>query len=141
MGHLNPMFLRNGEKKADKKVSQNVRKPAAVRKKRSDAKKDIKVPMSIDGRKTLRSEAYKCNSTTTKIATEKVVKSLKKDCSYPEVIYLSSEKTVHVKLDQYFYELLQEKAIEWDCSVRKAAHRILSFELSGGYEYEIIQFS
>lgn len=122
--NLNPMFSK--KLPATKPVSTSTKKD---RKKRSDAKKDIKVPVSPSEKKILRVMSYHQTGTPsiTQLASSLVKTGL--ELSYikfaPSANYPKEKEFIHVKLTQEEFKVLLELSVEWNCSLRKAAHRIL----------------
>lgn len=100
-----------------------------TRKKRSDAKKDIKVPVSPNEKKLLKMMAFQKTGTPsiTQLSSSLVKEGL--ELSYikfaPAAKYPQQKDFIHVRLSQADFKALLELSIEWNCSIRKAAHRIL----------------
>lgn len=116
MGNLNPMFSKTIVLESDKK-----------RKKRNDAKTDIKVSVSIEQKKALRILGFCENLSVTQYASKLVIEGVVKDYIQfaPRTHYARDFEFVHVKLEQSVYERLLRLSVEWNCSVRRAAHRVL----------------
>jgi len=116
MKNLNPMF--------SKTVVLNSENQ---RKKRSDSKTDIKVSVSLEQKKALRILGFCENLSVTQYASNLVREGVAKDyIQYaPRTQYVREYEFVHVKLEQAVYEKLLRLAVDWNCSARKAAHRVL----------------
>jgi len=97
------------------------------RKKRNDAKTDIKVSVSLEQKKALRILGFCENLSITQYASKLVKEGVSKEfIQYaPRTYYSKDFEFVHVKLEPPVYEKLVHLSADWNCSVRKAAHRIL----------------
>ncbi|MFD5853899.1 hypothetical protein ACFWGC_27675 [Cytobacillus pseudoceanisediminis] len=130
---FNPMF---SNKKTTQKVTENASnvrilggdKPKKERKVRSDKKFDIKVPLTEKQRILIRRLAKSNDMYPTHYCEYLVKKGLsrkvpvpKEKSEYPS----SSPLSFHVRLEERFLEKLDEFCIQWDCSRKKAAYRIL----------------
>ncbi|WP_019156854.1 hypothetical protein [Robertmurraya massiliosenegalensis] len=140
MKSLNPMFNR---RTSQKKPPQNPQKPnitSTPRKKRSDAKNDIKIPLSLEQRQILKKLAKTRGLSMTTYCSEVLALYLRRKTEYRRVEYSPTDKkSVHAKLHQPDYDVLFEYSVKWDCSLRQAAHRIITTVLkveSGGLENE-----
>ena len=116
MGNLNPMFSKSV-------VLQSERK----RKKRNDAKTDIKVSVSSEQKKALRILGFCEKLSITQYASKLVKEGVSKEYIQfaPRTHYSKDYEFVHVKLEQPVYEKLVHLSVDWNCSVRKATHRVL----------------
>ncbi|MCK6259550.1 hypothetical protein LCY76_23560 [Fictibacillus sp. KIGAM418] len=123
---LNPMF------KTTRPVLRNSQQldqpPTQKRKKRIDAKHDIRIPISHELKGRLRLLGNKQNKSLTYIGTTILTKGLR-HCNFQQFRYEDSEIIVHAKVQKEIYNQIFKLAIEWDCSVRKAAHRIFFNQL------------
>lgn len=105
------------------------------RKKRSDAKKDIKFKLSVEDRKKLKSGALDHRVSLTTFGSMIVETELKQQPkSYPQYHYDHSGKFVHVMLDQETFKIVQKLSIEWDCNYRQVAHRIIKDYIKDVYD-------
>lgn len=135
MESLNPMFQK---KRVGQLKSVNVRKsePKDVNRKiRSDKKFDVKVPMEVEDRVYLRKLARSSMMYPTHYSSELVRKGLYLDMEFGYYSYPSSSPvSFHVKLIKSDFERLKTLSIEWDCSLRRAAHRVLKtmMDIEGG---------
>lgn len=124
---LNPMFNRTA---APTKRATNLPKPnkePVHRKKRSDAKIDIKIPLSPEQRQVLKRLAKRYRTSPTGYCSNLLGLFLRRRTEYRLVQYSpTNQKTVHAKLSQSDHDILFEYSVKWDCSLRQAAHRILT---------------
>lgn len=143
MKSLNPMFNRSV---SQKKPSQKPSKPnvaATPRKKRSDAKNDVKIPLSLEQRQILKVLAKRQRQSVTTFSSELLGTFLRRRTDFQLVQYSpTNKKSVHAKLNASDYDILFEYSVKWDCSLRQAAHRILTTALrieTGGQYDENLQ--
>lgn len=130
MSFINPSFKSKPNKTTNIPLKENVRKPEkAPRKKRSDAKFDIKIYVSEDEKRAARLFANRALLPITPYCSELVKKALSRSETYPESEHQTSGKPIEIKLDQAFNTILMDYCIEWDCSKRKAAQRIFKYAL------------
>lgn len=119
-------------------VQQKPNKTIRTRKKRSDAKIDVKIPLTTTERQQIRLLAKTKNQSTTECATDLILLYISRKWHFKEVEYSSADKKfVHAKFKQTDYDDLFGYAVKWDCSVREAAYRILAAALwseTGGIE-------
>jgi hypothetical protein len=130
---LNPMFRRD----LNQKETNNLKKqgqapdvpslePKPKRKTRSDKKYDVKIPLTLDQRRMIRLQAAKKEIYPTHLCTHLIKKGLERGIPFPEIPYpSSSDRSYPAKLESGFIDQLTEWTIEWDCSRKQAAHRIL----------------
>ena len=105
------------------------------RKKRSDAKHDIKLKLSSSDKKILKLKAADHNLSLTAFNSMIVKKELLNDWEYDLFDYDNNGQFVHVMLEKDFFEMIKTLSIEWDISIRKVAHRIIKnyiFRSKGG---------
>lgn len=116
MSNLNPMFSKTIVLSTDRK-----------RKKRMDSKTDVKVAVSLDQKKALRILGFCEKLSITQYASKLVKEGISKEYIQfaTRTHYSKDYEFVHVKLEQPYYEELVRLSIDWNCSVRKAAHRVL----------------
>lgn len=121
--NLNPMF----SKTSIKNKQYTTAKPPKSRKKRCDAKRDIKVCVSSIEKKELKIRALSLAPSITNYTSALVEEGLSRGYInfLPERKYSNEKEFVHVKLPKEQYEKLILLAAEWNCSIRRAAHRIL----------------
>lgn len=136
MAFINPSYGKKQEGAAKLSESKTVRKlnKDKPRKKRCDAKFDIRVYVTEEEKRIIKYLAYKANMPVTPFCTLLLKKALTMNFDFPEVVYKASGKPVEIKLEKEFNDILMNHTFDWDCSKRKAAHRILSFvlKLEGG---------
>jgi hypothetical protein len=122
--NLNPMF---SNKVSSKKKSKIFVVNEHKRKKRSDAKKDIKVPVTLEQKRGLKLIGYNKQLSITEYASQLVGEALNR--SYikfcPAFSYPKNSQFVHVKLSQEQHQKVVQLSAYWNCSIRQAAHRIL----------------
>ena len=129
MKSIHPMFNKP-VLKTETKLSQERKKPITKkegRKERSDKLKDVRILLPLEQKKFIRSVAASKGKDTTHYTTELLQNGLMNinmfdfiEVNYP----IESEHKVCAKISKDYFKLLQDHAIEWDCSLRKAAHRI-----------------
>lgn len=111
-------------------VQQKPNKTTRTRKKRSDAKVDVKIPLTTTERQQIRLLAKKNNQSTTECATNLILLYISRKWDFKEIEYSSADKKfVHAKFKQSDYDELFSYAVKWDFSVREAAYRILATAL------------
>ncbi|MFC0273622.1 hypothetical protein ACFFIX_19710 [Metabacillus herbersteinensis] len=126
MTNLNPMFSETLLTPAPSKA-----KKESNRKKREDALKDIKIPVSLIEKLDLKMFGYKIfnESNITRFATSLIKEGL--DIEYidyvPEVDRPSPKDTVfvHAKLRKEEHTEIVNISAKWNCSIRLAARRII----------------
>ncbi|MDM5335766.1 hypothetical protein QUF84_00450 [Fictibacillus enclensis] len=130
MSFINPSFKSKSNQTTNTPFKENVRKPEkAPRKKRSDAKFDIKIYVSEDEKRAARLLANQARLSITPYCSELVKKALCRNEIYPETEHQTSGKPIEIKLEPAFNEILMDYCIEWDCSKRKAVQRIFKYAL------------
>jgi flavin-dependent dehydrogenase len=130
MEFINPSFQ---EKNVSKDIKRDVRKQGvSKRKKRSDAKYDIRVYFTLEEKQRLKLLAIQGNMALTPFCSQLLKRELIRNNNYDVVEHQTSGKPVEIKLEKEFNDLLMDYCIEWDCSKRKAAHRILKSVLYRG---------
>ncbi|MDX8367815.1 hypothetical protein [Cytobacillus sp. IB215665] len=137
MKPINPIF----DQKTKRPQTNNVRKKPITkvegRKERIDKKKDVKIPFSQQERQLIKTLAKRKGMDPTNFCTALIKRGLKGNYPFSEIKYDPKGKPYPVKLERYFHDLLFDYTISWDCSLREAAYRIVSFMLmeeSGIYE-------
>ncbi|WP_347552964.1 hypothetical protein ABFG93_22190 (plasmid) [Pseudalkalibacillus hwajinpoensis] len=137
MDSLNPMFQKKKATRPKPVRTTNVRKKPITknegRKVRRDKKHDIKIPLTLDQRKMIKALARQAGEYPTNYLSQKMKTELPRAEFFPEptVPYPSKSKLSYpVKLEQDYFKQLQDLSIEWDCSLRRAAYRIISAILS-----------
>jgi hypothetical protein len=134
------MFNKSPVKKSPPKIQQNPNKEPVPRKKRSDAKNDVKIPMTLQQRQIIKQLAKRHRISMTTYCSDLLALFLRRKTEYRLVEYSSADKkSVHAKLSSSDYDILYEYSIKWDCSLRQAAHRIMMTAIpieSGGIGHE-----
>lgn len=137
MKSLNPMFNRTNTKQTKNKPPLKTNNEPLQRKKRSDAKSDVKIPLTLEQRQTIKKLAKRHRMSTTTYCSELLGLFLRRGTDYRLVEYsVKDKKSVHAKLNASDYDILFEYSTKWDCSLRQAAHRILTTAIkieSGGF--------
>lgn len=120
---LNPIF---NEKVIKPKSPATSTPQPKQRKTRSDKCHDIKFPVTPEERAALRTLAKQRGVTVTRLATELLLDGLQRqwmiDHSLP---YKDTKQYMHVKPIQIYYHQVEQLAIEWGISERRAVHRIV----------------
>ena len=122
------MFNRKNSNKNTKKQSNLESNNQSVqRKKRSDAKNDVKIPFNEEERRKIKVLARKHNTSPTQYVSSLLKIGLMRGKAYPPVAYSATgKKSIHAKLSESDYEQLFACTVEWDCSYREAAYRIIN---------------
>lgn len=105
------------------------------RKKRSDAKHDIKFRLSPEDKKFLKLQAMDHKMSLTAFASFVVKRELIRDKDYDVYNYDNDGQFVHVMLDNNCFEMVKTLSIDWDLPYRKVVHRMIKdyiFISSGG---------
>ncbi len=124
MKPINESLYRKQPSSPQKSIPSNVRKP--VRKVRKDKKHDIQIPLTEEQRRLIKVLARNRRMTPTSFCSMLLKNALIRNHDYPEVQYPSSKsKTCHAKFEEDYFEMLFGYTVRWDCSLKKAAHRIL----------------
>lgn len=119
------MFNRKNTRKAESTLKADIE--PVQRKKRSDAKNDVKIPFDTLERQRIKGLAKKYKTTPTQYVTSLLKLGLTRGKTFPHVSYsATNKKSIHAKLDDVDYGNLFECTVEWDCSNREAAYRIVS---------------
>lgn len=126
---LNPLFKKKTESSLQRK--QPITK-AEGRKERIDKKKDIKIPFSEEERKLIKKLARASNLTPTTYCTALMKTALQTVHHYPEITYDAKGAPYPVKLEKHFHDKVFDFTVEWDCSLKQAAYRIISYMLREG---------
>nr|WP_173026380.1 hypothetical protein [Aeromonas sp. Ne-1]AKO69679.1 hypothetical protein [Aeromonas sp. Ne-1] len=132
MKSLYPLF---NEDKKNGQDSLNIRVHAPIqekkRKTRIDKKKDVKVPLNASQRKLLKMLAKRKQTDPTNYCSTLLKRALSKKIvlSLPIETYQPKEKPISAKLEIYYHELLLDKSIEYDCSLRETAYKLISHML------------
>ncbi|MED1603069.1 hypothetical protein [Alkalihalophilus marmarensis] len=127
--NLNPML-----NQTKRKLSQPL-----VRKKRSDSKVDIRIPITPKDREFVLYAARSRRESITSYVTGIVKAHLDQRSEFPQQVYGPSDFIVHVKAPPKMYESVVHYSIKWDCSIREATHRIFTdalFREQGGVYVE-----
>lgn len=133
MNVLNPLFNKNKDNKTKQPNTSNVRKQPITkvegRKERCDKKKDVKIPFTEDERKLIKELSRKRNLDPTPYCSLLLKKGLKEKRFYPHCPYDPKGKPYPAKLEQHYHDLLFTFKVEWDCSLKESAYRIISYML------------
>lgn len=132
---LNSIFTQSLEKIVVSEVPKKI-----ARKERSDKLKDIKFPVTPEQRERLRRLAKqlpqesKRNETVSN--TVHLLQALKHYQLYPErcheVVYKDTGQYMHAKPTRRDFEQIEELALLWNTSIRKATHRLIMNYLDCG---------
>ncbi|MEQ2529205.1 hypothetical protein WMO40_21250 [Bacillaceae bacterium CLA-AA-H227] len=127
MKSINPMFNRTPSQKTTSNKQSKPNAEPVQRKKRSDAKNDVKIPLSLEQRQILKQLAKRHRMSATTYCSELLGLFLRRRTDFRLVEYSpTNKKSVHAKLNTSDYDILFEYSIKWDCSLRQAAHRIIT---------------
>lgn len=133
MKPLNPFFETRTISSKTLSNPNNVRKKPITksegRKERCDKKKDVKIPFTTNERKLIKQLARLRGLEPTPYCTDLIIKALKCNYSFPDLPYDPKGQPYPVKLESFFHDRLFHFKVEWDCSLREAAYRIISFML------------
>lgn len=140
MESLNPMFSKNNLKKKKNNERSQTNNELVLRKKRSDAKHDVKIALSTEQRQMIKILANRYHLSPTTYCSQLLGLFLTRSTDFLPVKYSATNKrSVHANLSTIEYKLLFNCSVKWDCSIRQAAHRILTTALkveSGGIHFE-----
>lgn len=112
------------------------------RKQRSDKKHDIKIVVSKSDKQKVMYNSRLQGLSEKKYCTALVKQALNLNCDFDDREYPDSKLTVHINPDKELYTEIVNKSVDWQCSIRKAAHRIFTEALrleTGGIEIEGLQ--
>ncbi|QKE76121.1 hypothetical protein HPK19_25295 (plasmid) [Arthrobacter citreus] len=124
MDTFNPMFNEciKGNNHIISAKTQQLKK---VRKERSDKKKDIRILLKPEIKQLIKKLSFQYNTYPTILTTDILTEALYRIREFDEVEYpIGSKHLVVAKLDKETFKILQGYCVEWDCSIRKAAHRV-----------------
>lgn len=125
MDSFNPMFNQIEEKTINLNQSKNEELKKIKRKIRSDKKKDVRILLMVETKKYIKKMAYQYKTYPTILTTDILTEGLHRIKEFDDVEYpIDSEHKVVAKLDKDTFDILIGYSIEWDCSIRKAAHRV-----------------
>lgn len=116
-----------GARQAEQPTPEVVSKPPATkqRKKRSDAKNDIKFKLSASEKKQLKLLAADKRLSLTAFASEVIREALRGPGDQEPVEYNHSGQFIHAVLEDEFSDQVHLLSIEWDIPRRHVAHRIV----------------
>jgi len=125
MDSFHPMFNEINENIVQ--ISTNITQhPKKVRKERSDKRKDIRIPLTSETKQLIKKISFQYNTYPTIFTSDLLTESLHRFNEFELVEYPIHSKSLAVaKLDKETFEILRNYCIEWDCSIRKAAHRVV----------------
>lgn len=133
MKPLNPIFDNKPTKINSFNENPIVRKKPIIklegRKERCDKRRMVKIPFTEYERELIKRLAKKRGLDPTPFCTYLLVKALKGNYQFPESQYDPKGKPYPAKLDNYFHEKLFDYRVQWDCSLKESAYRIVSFML------------
>ncbi|PGM51145.1 hypothetical protein [Bacillus sp. AFS053548] len=90
-----------------------------------DKKKDIRILLKPEIKQLIKKLSFQYNTYPTILTTDILTEALYRNKEFDEVEYpIVSKHLVVTKLDKETFEILQGYCVEWDCSIRKAAHRV-----------------
>jgi hypothetical protein len=126
--HLNPMLNDNRKKPEYYKlpIQSNVGANNENRKTRTDKKVDITIPLSENEKRLVKTKAHRRKVSQSNLCTDIVKKALLRSYEYKDVEYKDHKDRVHCKLEDDYYQMLVKYAVDWNCSIRQAAHRIFA---------------
>lgn len=123
---LNPIFRKDVPVEV---INHNVRKHPIDKPKRatrSDKKVHVKIPLTLEERQLVRKVAREKKMYPTHLCTYLIERGLQLGTQFPLIYYpSSSDKSYPAKLNLRSTEKIDALTIDWDCSRRQAAHRIL----------------
>ncbi|MEH7451465.1 hypothetical protein [Gottfriedia acidiceleris] len=124
MDSFNPMFNEQKDH-LNKNEPTQPQQEKKVRKERSDKKKDIRILLKPEVKQLIKKLSFQYNTYPTILTTDIVTEALYRIKEFDEVEYpIESKHLVVAKLDKETFKILQGYCVEWDCSIRKAAHRV-----------------
>lgn len=95
------------------------------RKKRSDAKHDIKFKLSSSDKKVLKLKAMDHQLSLTAFASMVVQSEMFKENDYENHEYDNYGEFIHVVLEEDFFKMIQRRSVEWGMPYRRVVHRIV----------------
>lgn len=122
---MSTLFGRKSVAVRPKIIKGNINQEPKKRKKRSDAKSDIKFKLSADEKKVLQIKAMNHRLSLTAFVSLVVSNDLLLKKEYKQHEYDNEGEFVHVVLDQDDFNQIQSLKIEWSMSYRKVVHRII----------------
>lgn len=130
MTNINPML---NDRRRPKSSSAN-------RKKRSDYKADIRVPVSKEDYDFIKWNARSKKQSMTRFCTDVIRSQISMNQEFNEHPYIRTGFEVHIKPDEELYQKIIDYWVEWGySSLREAAYRILTdsiFFIRGGIHFE-----
>ncbi|ERN54338.1 hypothetical protein [Alkalihalophilus marmarensis] len=101
-----------------------------IRRKRSDAKYDIKIPVTADEKEFIIRASIGRGESETKYCTQLLKSALGRTKVFDESEYRNTGLTVHIKVNREIHDDIGYYAAIWQCrSIRKATHRIFMSSL------------
>ncbi|KIL74342.1 hypothetical protein [Bacillus badius] len=101
------------------------------RKKRSDAKHDVKFKLSLEDKKKLHYKAMDENLSITALSSLTVKRELIRENFYEDVEYENDGVFVHATFETSYYEMLKTLSVEMNMPIRRVVHRIIKNYLDG----------
>ncbi|MBU8732547.1 hypothetical protein KM915_21085 [Cytobacillus oceanisediminis] len=134
MKAINPLFNGKTQHKNPGISTSNVRKKPVTkqegRKIRCDKKKDVKIPFSDSERILVKKLSKLRNMEPTPYCTYLLKKGLKGEYTFPTCSYEPKGKPYPAKLESHYHDLLFNYKVDWDCSLKESAYRIIRFMLN-----------
>jgi hypothetical protein len=95
-----------------------------------DMLKMVKIPFNQNERKLIKELAKKRGLDPTPYCTYLLIQALESNATFPECYYDPKGQPYPAKLDQHFHDLLFTYRVQWDCSLKESAYRIVSYMLT-----------
>lgn len=99
------------------------------RKTRCDKKYDIRIPVSEEEKYWIRLLSKNSGLSMTQWTSQLINNSLLNNSHFQVIPYRDSDNIVHAKVDQETYKDLIHLSAKWNCSIRRAAHRVFKHML------------
>lgn len=129
MKNINPMLNGSGRQL----------KPHKKHKVRADKKVDIRVPITDEDREFVLWNSRVNKESMTAFCTNLVRRQIQTKREFNPHPYAQTDFIVHIKAEKELYEDIVDYSVQWSCSIREAAHRILTdslFFIKGGVYIE-----
>jgi hypothetical protein len=95
-----------------------------------DTHKMVKIPFNQNERKLIKELAKKRGLDPTPYCTHLLIQALESNAWFPECYYDPKGQPYPAKLDQHFHDLLFTYRVQWDCSLKESAYRMVSYMLT-----------
>lgn len=96
-----------------------------ARKKRSDAKHDIKFKLSLGDKKALQLKSLDHQMPLTSFVSFVIKNELARNNQYDDFLYDNTGAFVHVVLEKDYYEMIKTLSVEWGMPYRRVVHRMI----------------